>query len=120
MDVIVCDGFVGNVALKVSEGMAFALKQLLVRELKRTLLNLFAAMLLQPAFNRLKKQMDYSEYGGAPLLGVNGACIISHGSSNAKAIRNAVRAAATFVSHQVNHHIVLATKETAKEKSSLG
>ncbi len=118
VDVIVCNGFVGNVALKVSEGMAFALKELLVRELKRTLLNMFAAMLLQPAFKRLKKQMDYSEYGGAPLLGVNGTSIISHGSSNAKAIRNAIRAAAIFVSHEVNHHILAAAKEVYKEKPS--
>ena len=105
-DVIVCDGLVGNVALKVSEGMAFALRQLLVQELKRTVLNMFGALLLRPAFNRLRRQMDYSEYGGAPLLGVNGACLIGHGSSSAKAIRNAIRAAATFVTHEVNQHIV--------------
>ncbi len=110
-DVIVCDGFVGNVALKVSEGMAFALKELLVRELKRTLLNLLGAMLLKPAFNRLRKQMDYTEYGGAPLLGVNGICIIGHGSSSAKAIRNAIRAAANSVTHDVNRNIVAAMRE---------
>ena len=110
-DVIVCDGFVGNVALKVSESMAFALAELLKRELKRTFLNRLGAGLLLPAFQRLRKQMDYAEYGGAPLLGIDGACFICHGSSSAKAIRNAVRAAASFVSHEVNRHIVSTVRE---------
>ena len=114
-DVIVCDGFVGNVALKVSEGMALALKELLVRELRRTFLNLLGAMLLRPSFNRLRRQMDYAEYGGAPLLGVDGACFICHGSSSAKAIRNAVRAASSFVTHEVNHHIVLTARPASEE-----
>lgn len=105
-NVIVCDGFVGNVALKVSEGVAFALISLLRREFRRTFLNRLGAFLLLPAFNRMRKQMDYTEYGGAPLLGVNGAVIICHGSSSARAIRNAIHAAATFVNHQVNQHIV--------------
>ncbi len=112
-DVIVCDGLIGNVALKVSEGMAFALRQLLVQELKRTLLNLFGALLLRPAFNRLRRQMDYAEYGGAPLLGVNGACFIGHGSSSAKAIRNAIRAAASFVTHEANQYIVEEARRAA-------
>ncbi len=115
-DVIVCDGFVGNVALKVSEGMAFALKELLIRELNRTMLNLLGAWLLRPSFNRLRRQMDYAEYGGAPLLGVDGACFICHGASSAKAIRNAIRAAATFVTHEVNHHIVAAAHRTPREQ----
>ncbi|MBI3332670.1 MAG: phosphate acyltransferase PlsX [Candidatus Omnitrophica bacterium] len=109
-DVIVCDGFVGNVALKVSEGMAFALRELLKLELKRTLLNRLGAMLLLPAFNRLRRRMDYAEYGGAPLLGVDGACFICHGSSSPKAIRNAIRAASTFVSHGVNRSIIEAMR----------
>lgn len=115
-DVIVCDGFVGNVALKVSEGMAFALKELLVRELKRTFLNRLGAMLLLPAFNRLRRQMDYAEYGGAPLLGVDGACFICHGASSAKAICNAIRAAANFVTHQVNQSIVEAFRKIPERK----
>ncbi len=119
-DVIVCDGFVGNVALKVSEGMASALRQLLVRELKRTMLNMMGAMLLRPAFNRLRKRVDYAEYGGAPLLGVNGACFISHGSSSAKAIRNAIRAASVFVSHEVNSTIVRTMREKAGRKPVAG
>lgn len=117
-NVIVCDGFVGNVALKVSEGMAFALAELLKRELKRTLWNKLGAALLLPAFGRLKKQMDYAQYGGAPLLGVNGACFISHGSSNAKAIRNAIAAAAKFVTHDVNREILAATHELQKASLS--
>ena len=113
-DVTVCEGFVGNVALKVSEGVAFALRELLKKELKRTFLNRLGAILLLPAFNQLKRQMDYAEYGGAPLLGVDGACFICHGASNAKAIRNAIRAAANFVTHEVNHYIVTAASEPQK------
>jgi glycerol-3-phosphate acyltransferase PlsX len=105
-DVVVTDGFVGNVTLKVSEGIVFALTELLKRELKRTWLNKLGAFMLLPAFKRLKKQMDYAQYGGAPLLGVNGACFIAHGSSSAHAIRNAVAAAVTFVSHDVNRAIL--------------
>ena len=117
-DVTVCDGFVGNVALKVSEGVAFALRELLKLELKRTLLNRLGAMLLLPAFNQLKRQMDYAEYGGAPLLGVDGACFICHGSSTAKAIRNAIRAASTYVTHEVNRYIVQGIHETQKAQPS--
>ncbi len=113
-DVIVCDGFVGNVALKVSESMALALAELLRRELKRTLWNRFGAMLLLPAFLGLRRRMDYAEYGGAPLLGVGGACFICHGASSPKAIRNAIRAAASFVSHDVNRFIVAAAAQDAQ------
>ena len=113
-DVIVCDGFVGNVALKVSESMALALAELLRRELKRTLWNRFGAMLLLPAFLGLRRRMDYAEYGGAPLLGVDGACFICHGASSAKAIRNAIRAASSFVTHGVNQVIVEATRESTR------
>lgn len=116
--VIVSDGFVGNVALKVSEGMAFALAELLRRELKRTFWNRMGAALLLPAFQRLRRQMDYAQYGGAPLLGVNGACFVSHGSSNAKAIRNAIAAAATFVAHEVNREILAASHEFQKASLS--
>ena len=116
--VIVSGGFVGNVALKVSEGMAFALAELLKRELKRTLWNRMGAALLLPAFARLKKQMDYAQYGGAPLLGINGACLISHGSSTSKAIRNAIAAAAKFVTHEVNREILAASHEFQKASLS--
>ena len=117
-NVVVTDGFVGNVALKVSEGIAFTLAELLKRELKRTLWNRFGAMLLLPAFQRLKKQMDYNQYGGAPLLGVNGACFICHGSSSAWAIRNAVARAASFVSHGVNQAILDSSQEL--KRASVG
>lgn len=117
-DVIVCGGFVGNVALKVSESMAFALAELMKRELKRTLWNRVGAMILLPAFLGLRKRMDYTEYGGAPLLGVNGACLICHGSSNAKAIRNAIRAAASFVRHGVNQEIVQEIQGVKKEAAA--
>ncbi len=112
--VIVADGFVGNVALKVSEGMAFALTELLLREIKRTLWNKLGGLILRPAFLRLKKQMDYPQYGGAPLLGVNGSCFICHGSSNAWAIRNSVARAAAFVTHGVNDAILASSHELRK------
>lgn len=111
IDVIVADGFVGNVALKVSESMAFALVEIFRQEVKRNVWNRLGAALLMPAFSRLRRRMDYVEFGGAPLLGVDGTCFICHGSSPAKAIRNVVRAAATFVSHQVNRTIVASLRE---------
>ncbi len=112
--VVVTDGFVGNVTLKVSEGIVFALTELLKRELKRTWLNKMGALLLLPAFKRLKKQLDYAQYGGAPLLGVKGACFIGHGSSSAHAIHNAIIAAVTFVSHDVNRAIIEKVQQQPK------
>ena len=119
-NVIVSDGFVGNVALKVSEGMAFALAELLKRELRRTLWNRLGATLLLPAFNRLKRQMDYAQYGGAPLLGVNGVCLICHGSSTAKAIRNAIKAAVVSVQHEVNRAILQEAHHPSGEGTRVG
>jgi len=92
-DVMVCDGFVGNVVLKVIEGMAASFNQLLKDEINRSMMAKLGAGLMLPALKGLKKRMDYSEYGGAPLLGVNGLSIICHGSSKAKAIHNAIRVA---------------------------
>lgn len=105
-DVIVCDGFIGNVVLKVSESLAETLAEFLRRELTKSFLTKLGAALSGPAFRALKKEIDYSEYGGAPLLGVDGICIISHGRSSAKAIKNAIRQAGEFVNYQVNQHIV--------------
>lgn len=105
-DVIVCDGFLGNVVLKVTEGFAAAATEFLKRELKSRMITKIGALLSMPAYSTMKKKMDYAEYGGAPLLGVNGAVIISHGSSNAKAIKNAIRAAGEYVKHKVNQHII--------------
>jgi len=105
-DVVVCDGFVGNVVLKVSESLAQTLPIFLKRKLKEGLVTRIGALLSLPAFRALKKEIDYSETGGAPLLGINGVCIIGHGRSSPKAIKNAIRSAAGFVSHQINQHIV--------------
>jgi glycerol-3-phosphate acyltransferase PlsX len=104
-DVIVCDGFTGNVALKISEGLADTLFHLLREELKRDLRGRAGALLLVPTFRRFKRRIDSSEFGGAPLLGVNGVCMISHGRSTGKAIRNAIRAAEGCVSNMVIAHI---------------
>jgi glycerol-3-phosphate acyltransferase PlsX len=89
-DVVVCDGFVGNIALKFGEGLAVGIFTLLREELSRGLPVRLGVALARPRLRALARRMDYTEYGGAPLLGVNGVCIISHGSSKAKAIRNAV------------------------------
>jgi glycerol-3-phosphate acyltransferase PlsX len=105
-DIILCDGFVGNVILKVSESVIDTLVRLVSKEIKSNPVAMVGALLAMPAFNTLKKKMDYSEYGGAPLLGVDGRCIISHGSSNPKAIKNAIRVAAEFKTFDVNKHIV--------------
>jgi len=90
---VVCDGFVGNVVLKVSEGLAESLIKLLRTEMTSTLPNKLAAAVLKPSLSRAFKRLDYAEYGGAPLLGVKGSAIVSHGRSNAKAIKNALRVA---------------------------
>lgn len=110
-DVIICDGYTGNVVLKVAESIADTVSTLVKKELKKGPLTLLGGVLISPAFEAIKKQIDYAEYGGAPLLGVNGICIISHGRSTAKAIKNAIRVAGEFVEHQVNQHIVEAIKK---------
>src|SRR5208283_1594739 len=92
-DVLVCDGFVGNVALKISEGMVETVRFLLKESLQATISGQVGALLSRRAFADFKKRLDYSEYGGAPLLGIKGVCIVSHGSSNGNAIKNAVRVA---------------------------
>ena len=96
VDVIVTDGFTGNVILKVSESLSEMVEQLLREEIKRTLQASVGFLLSRPAFRRFKQRLDYSEYGGAPLLGVKGCVIICHGRSSAKAIKNAIRFAAEF------------------------
>jgi len=101
-DVIVCDGFTGNVALKTSEGLIEAVLKLLKDELSRNLKAKLGALLSQQSFKRLKKRLDYSEYGGAPLLGLRGVSIICHGRSSSNAIKNAIRVAKEFSENQVN------------------
>ncbi len=95
VDVVVCDGFVGNVALKASEGVAGAIRTLLERGFRASLRGKLAYLLARPVLRDMKKAFDHHEYGGAPLLGVQGVCIISHGSATAYAIRNAIRLAQT-------------------------
>jgi phosphate acyltransferase len=105
VDVIVADGFVGNVALKISEGVAKLVRTVLKESLKATISSQVGAMLSRSAFSDFKKRIDHTEYGGAPLLGVKGVCIITHGSSNANAIKNAVRVAAEFSQRKINGSI---------------
>ena len=104
-DVIVCDGFVGNVALKVSEGLAHVIRQSLKQSMRATLTRKLGAYLARGAFSEFKKSVDYSEYGGAPLLGLNGSCIICHGRSTPKAIKNAIRVAKEFAEGKINERI---------------
>jgi len=104
-DVIVCDGFIGNVALKVSEGLVATIRSMLKESLQATLTRQFGYLLSRKAFEDFKKRLDYTEYGGAPLLGVKGVCIIGHGSSNAHAIKNAIRVAAESAEADVNSKI---------------
>jgi glycerol-3-phosphate acyltransferase PlsX len=102
VDVIVCDGFMGNVALKVSEGLVVTMTSMLRESLKVTYTRKLGALLSRRAFEDFKRRLDYSEYGGAPLLGVKGVCIIGHGSSTAKAIKNAIRIAAETARGGIN------------------
>ncbi|HET8761171.1 MAG TPA: phosphate acyltransferase PlsX, partial [Nitrospiria bacterium] len=104
-DVVVCDGFIGNVALKLSEGLAETIMQVLRREITDSVAGRLGFLLLRPAFRRFKRRVDYAEYGGAPLLGINGVSIICHGRSSPKAIKNAVLVARDFVAGRVNRHI---------------
>ncbi len=105
VDVVVCDGFIGNVALKVSEGVGELVKHLLRESLEATISGKIGYAISRNAFADFKKRLDYSEYGGAPLLGVRGGCIICHGRSNANAIMNAIRVAAEFSDGKVNQRI---------------
>jgi glycerol-3-phosphate acyltransferase PlsX len=104
-DVVVCDGFVGNAVLKASESLAEMVSRTLKEELKRSTMRKIGALMAKNAFVSLKKRMDYSEYGGAPLLGVRGGCIVCHGRSNAKAIKNAIRVAREFAINRIDEKI---------------
>ena len=104
-DVVVCDGFTGNVALKVSEGIVDVIKEMLKESLQATVTRQIGYLLSRSAFTDFRKRVDYSEFGGAPLLGVKGVCIICHGRSNANAIKNAIRVATEFAGGEVNRKI---------------
>jgi glycerol-3-phosphate acyltransferase PlsX len=105
VDVIVMDGFTGNVALKASETLAESIVLLLREELGRSPLTRLGALLSLPAFRRLKRRIDPAEYGGAPLLGVKGCCVIGHGRSSAHAVKHGIRVAGEFFTSGVNQAI---------------
>jgi glycerol-3-phosphate acyltransferase PlsX len=116
-DVIVCDGFVGNVALKTSEGLTRLVREMLKASLTTTVTAQVGALLSRKAFNAFKRRLDPSEYGGAPLLGVRGVCIIGHGSSNDRAIMNGIRVTAEFAQAGINERI--ATEFTQRPETPL-
>lgn len=115
IDVVVCDGFVGNVVLKTSESVAHAIGSWLKKEFKANVFRMFGALMLRGALKSIKRKMDPELFGGAPLLGVNGVCIITHGSSSRTAIFHAVRVACEAVGHHVNDRIIA---EARKLKST--
>jgi glycerol-3-phosphate acyltransferase PlsX len=112
VDVIVTDGFTGNVMLKLSEGLTAAMLSMIKRELTASAVTKAGAMLARPAFKNIKKRLDYSEYGGAPLLGVRSIVVIGHGSSNARAIRNAIRSVREFSENKASERIERGIAET--------
>ena len=105
VDVIVCDGFTGNIVLKTSEGVADAISKLMKANIKKTPIRMAGALMMKKVFRALKKEIDYSEYGGAPLIGVKGCAIISHGKSTPKAIKNAIHQAITYIESNINDKI---------------
>lgn len=114
-DCIVCDGFVGNVALKVSEGVAETMGKFLLDEIKRDFIGKIGLLLILKSLKRVKRLMDYSEYGGALLLGVDGIVIIGHGRSNAMAVKNAVKVAIQELKHNVNSEIKNSIDKTSND-----
>lgn len=117
VDVIVCDGFIGNVALKVSEGLVDMVKHVLQESLEATIASKIGYVLSKTAYADFRKRLDYSEYGGAPLLGVRGVCIICHGRSNANAIKNAIRVAKEFSENRINQRIEEELRGKAREQA---
>ena len=105
-DVITCDGFVGNLVLKASEGVASTISQLIKDYIRKSPVAITGALLMRKVFKLLKKEIDYAEIGGAPLIGIKGCAIVSHGKSNSKAIENAIYQAIRYVDTGVNDHIV--------------
>jgi glycerol-3-phosphate acyltransferase PlsX len=123
-DVIVCDGFTGNVALKLSEGLVEMVEELLGAELQSTFSSQVGYLLSRRAYRRFRRRVDYSEYGGAPLMGVAGLCIVGHGRSSAKAVRNAVAMAARFVSagmlRRIEQEVAAVTVAVPVERETRG
>ena len=114
VDVVVCDGFIGNILLKTAEGVADTIGQIIKKNLKRSLISIAGAVLMRKVFKNLKVRVDYAEYGGAPLLGVKAPVIIAHGKSNPKAIQNAIFQAINSASSNLNNDI----EERLKQYSS--
>jgi len=122
MDVVVCDGFVGNIIVKMSEGVAFSLMRMLKRELFSGFVTRVGTWLSKPAFKRFINIVDYAEYGGAPLLGLQGICLVCHGKSSSRAITNAVKMAAMFVEKGTNQRLreaVLTNEELTRFSRAL-
>ena len=112
VDVVVCDGFIGNLVLKSSEGVASAITYLIKDYIRKSPIAITGALLMRKVFKLLKKELDYAEVGGAPLIGVKGCAIVSHGKSNSKAIKNAIKQAIDFIDTGVNEHIERAFETT--------
>jgi glycerol-3-phosphate acyltransferase PlsX len=104
-DVVVCDGFIGNVVLKVSEAVAEAIGLMIRENIGNNIMRKLGYLMMRPAFRALKRRTDYAEYGGAPLVGINGISIISHGRSSSRAIKNAIRVATALAKSEINRHI---------------
>lgn len=104
-DVVVCDGFVGNILLKTSEGVAESITKIIKKNIRRSPIAIAGSLLMRRVFKVLKKQVDYAEYGGAPLIGIKGCAIVAHGKSNAKAIKNAIFQAISFTASNINEDI---------------
>lgn len=111
-DIVVCEGFVGNVLLKFAEGLSMSLLSTIKAEAMKRFLTKLGLWLCKPTFEVLRAKMDFTEYGGVPLLGVNGVCIIGHGRSDSKAIQNAIRVALQLSKNKVNEHIVSELEKT--------
>ncbi len=114
-DVIVCDGFIGNLVLKASEGVAKTITELIKEYIRKSPVAITGALLMRKVFKLLKKQIDYAEIGGAPLIGIKGCAIVSHGKSNPKAIKNAIFQAIRYVDTGVNAHIEASLGDIAKK-----
>ncbi len=119
IDVAVSDGFTGNIALKVVEGAGIFLYDVLKAEIKKSIIYKGLALLMSKVFKEMKKQLDSAEYGGAPLIGINGTCIITHGHSNSKEIKNGIKVAVKYIKNHVNKEIVEALKEYGVSKLKL-
>jgi glycerol-3-phosphate acyltransferase PlsX len=115
-DVVVCDGFIGNIALKVSEGIVEAVMKMLKKEISDSMVGKLGYLMIKPAMKEFKKKIDYSEYGGAPLLGINGTSIISHGRSSSHAIKNAIKMASEVAGRKVHSIITESLNADVSEK----